>query len=77
MHAAELPQLDLGTVRLRWLYGGAFRMDGAAVFGQLPRPVWSTLLAPDDDNRVGLAARAPDGRVASELRAPIDSVDNR
>jgi len=52
----EPPRLDLGTVRLRWLDGGAFRLDGAAVFGQLPRPVWSTLLAPDEDNRVGLAA---------------------
>ena len=57
MDAAELPQLDLGTIRLRWLHGGVFRMDGAAVFGQLPRPVWSTLLAPDEDNRVGLVAR--------------------
>jgi glyoxylase-like metal-dependent hydrolase (beta-lactamase superfamily II) len=57
MDTAELPQLDLGAIRLRWLHGGAFRMDGAAVFGQLPRPVWSTLLAPDDDNRVGLVAR--------------------
>src|SRR4249919_3878391 len=49
--------LELGTIRLHWLNGGAFRMDGAAVFGQMPRPVWSTLLAPDEDNRVGLAAR--------------------
>jgi len=44
-------------MRLRWLNGGAFRMDGAAVFGQVPRSVWSTLLAPDEDNRVGLMAR--------------------
>src|SRR5438876_12199535 len=57
MDAAEPPPLELGSIRLRWLNGGAFRMDGAAVFGQLPRPVWSTLLAPDDDNRIGLAAR--------------------
>ncbi len=57
MDAAGPPELDLGTIRLRWLYGGAFRMDGAAVFGQVPRPVWSTLLAPDEDNRVGLTAR--------------------
>ena len=53
---SQLPQLDLGNIRLHWLNGGAFRLDGAAVFGQLPRPVWSTLLAPDEDNRVGLAA---------------------
>src|SRR5438552_11916244 len=56
MDTAE-PRLELGRIRLRWLNGGAFRMDGAAIFGQLPRPVWSTLLAPDDDNRIGLAAR--------------------
>jgi glyoxylase-like metal-dependent hydrolase (beta-lactamase superfamily II) len=50
------PHLDLGSVRLRWLNGGAFRLDGAAVFGQLARPAWSALLAPDEDNRVALAA---------------------
>jgi glyoxylase-like metal-dependent hydrolase (beta-lactamase superfamily II) len=57
MDVAGPPRLDLGTIRLRWLDGGAFRMDGAAVFGQVPRPAWSTLLAPDEDNRVGLTAR--------------------
>jgi glyoxylase-like metal-dependent hydrolase (beta-lactamase superfamily II) len=57
MGAAGRPQLDLGTIRLRWLDGGAFRMDGAAVFGQVPRPVWSMLLSPDEDNRVSLTAR--------------------
>jgi glyoxylase-like metal-dependent hydrolase (beta-lactamase superfamily II) len=67
MVAAELPQLDLGTIRLRWLQGGAFRMDGAAVFGQVPRPVWSTLLAPDADNRVGLTARVLLVETADEL----------
>lgn len=67
MHAAGLPALDLGTIRLRWLYGGAFRMDGAAVFGQVPRTVWSTLLAPDEDNRVGLIARVLLVETADEL----------
>jgi glyoxylase-like metal-dependent hydrolase (beta-lactamase superfamily II) len=57
MDAAGPPELELGTIRLRWLDGGAFRMDGAAVFGQVPRPIWSTLLAPDEDNRVSLTAR--------------------
>jgi glyoxylase-like metal-dependent hydrolase (beta-lactamase superfamily II) len=57
MHVAELPQLDLGTIRLRWLNGGTFRMDGAAVFGQVPRPIWTTLMAPDVNNSVDLTAR--------------------
>jgi glyoxylase-like metal-dependent hydrolase (beta-lactamase superfamily II) len=67
MHAAGLPELDLGTIRLRWLYGGAFRMDGAAVFGQVPRTVWSKLLPPDEDNRVSLTARVLLVETADEL----------
>ena len=34
MDAAGLPELGLGTIRLCWLFGRAFRLDGAAVFGQ-------------------------------------------
>jgi glyoxylase-like metal-dependent hydrolase (beta-lactamase superfamily II) len=67
MDVVEPPQLDLGAIRLRWLYGGAFRMDGAAVFGQVPRPIWSTLLAPDADNCVGLTARVLLVETAREL----------
>jgi hypothetical protein len=75
------PQLDLGGIWLRWLNGGTFRLDGAAVFRQLPRPVWSTLLALDEDNRVGVLAHdrdvlavqcRPDRTVASEVRAKAD-----
>jgi hypothetical protein len=45
MHVAEPPQLDSGTIRLRWLDGGTFGLDRAAVFVRVPRPIWSTLLA--------------------------------
>jgi hypothetical protein len=61
-----MPHLDLGSMRLHWLDGGAFRLDGATLFGPVPRTVWSTLIAPDEENLVPLAARAilvesPDG----------------
>ncbi len=37
---------------------GTFRLDGGAVFGTVPRTIWSKLLPPDDDNRVLFAARS-------------------
>jgi hypothetical protein len=66
MNVAEPPELDLGAIRPRWLYGGAFRMDGAAVFGQVPRPIWLTV-AHDPD--VLALCCGPDGSIAGELRA--------
>src|SRR5207244_10533638 len=61
------PHLDLGSVRLRWLNGGAFRLDGAAIFGQVARPTWSALLPPDEDNRVTLAAHVVLVETSGEL----------
>lgn len=37
---------------------GTFRLDGGAVFGTVPRTIWSKLLPPDDANRVLFAARS-------------------
>lgn len=51
-----LTSLDLGAVRLFWLDGGGFRRDGGAMFGPVPRPRWSVLYPPADDNTVPLTA---------------------
>ena len=48
--------LDLGGTRLYWLDGGGFRLDGGAMFGPVPRPRWSALYPPADDNTVPLTA---------------------
>ena len=36
---------------------GRFRLDGGAMFGVVPRPLWEKRLAPDDRNRIPLAMR--------------------
>ena len=48
--------LDLGGMRLRVLDGGTFRLDGASLYGILPKVFWEKKNRPDDDNRVLLAS---------------------
>lgn len=50
--------LDLGAggPRLYWLDGGGFRLDGGSMFGPVPRPRWSPLYPPAEDNSVPLTA---------------------
>lgn len=37
---------------------GYFRLDGGAMFGSVPKTIWSLLSPPDDDNRIRLATRS-------------------
>jgi glyoxylase-like metal-dependent hydrolase (beta-lactamase superfamily II) len=37
---------------------GFFRLDGGAMFGTVPKTIWSKLMPPDDDNRIRMAARS-------------------
>ena len=37
---------------------GRFALDGGAMFGVVPKPLWGKLNPPDDRNRIELAARA-------------------
>jgi len=37
---------------------GFFRLDGGAMFGTVPKVIWSKVAPPDDDNRIKLAARS-------------------
>ncbi len=36
---------------------GTFRLDGGAMFGIIPRPLWQKVAPPDQDNRINLALR--------------------
>ncbi|MEK6625941.1 MAG: MBL fold metallo-hydrolase, partial [Bdellovibrionota bacterium] len=36
---------------------GTFRLDGGAMFGIIPRPLWQKTAPPDQDNRINLALR--------------------
>ncbi len=59
---------DVGSLRCHTLEGGLQRLDGGAMFGVVPRPLWEKSIAPDARNRIPLAMRCllvehPDGLV--------------
>jgi len=59
---------QVGGLRCHTLEGGLQRLDGGAMFGVVPRPLWSGRIAPDDRHRISLAMRClliehPDGLV--------------
>ncbi|MGH7499897.1 MAG: MBL fold metallo-hydrolase [Gemmatimonadales bacterium] len=58
----------VGGIRCHTLEGGLQRLDGGAMFGVVPRPLWSRRIAPDERHRIPLAMRClliehPDGLV--------------
>ena len=46
-----------GPYELTFLDMGNLRLDGGAIFGIVPRPVWEKQFAPDEANRIALACR--------------------
>ncbi len=59
---------QVGGLRCHTLEAGLERLDGGAMFGVVPRPLWSKRVAPDGRNRIPLALRCllvehPDGLV--------------
>lgn len=46
---------DLGDVRVSVLDGGSLWLDGGAMFGVVPKPLWSRQREVDDANRIELA----------------------
>ncbi len=58
----------VGGLTCHLLEGGRQRLDGGAMFGVVPRPLWEKRIAPDDRHRIPLAMRCllvehPDGLV--------------
>ncbi len=58
----------LGSLRCHLLEAGWQRLDGGAMFGVVPKPLWSRVAPPDERNRILLAMRClliehPDGLV--------------
>ncbi len=49
--------MKLGDVEVIPLSDGAFRLDGGAMFGIVPKPAWEKRIAPDAQNRIRLALR--------------------
>lgn len=60
MKASDLPltrTLDLGTLRVHALEAGLQWLDGGAMFGVVPRPLWEKKIPPDERHRIPLALR--------------------
>jgi glyoxylase-like metal-dependent hydrolase (beta-lactamase superfamily II) len=47
----------LGRFTLHIIEAGMQRLDGGAMFGVVPKPLWSQRIPPDDRNRIPLALR--------------------
>ena len=48
---------SVGGLRCHTLEAGFQRLDGGAMFGVVPRPMWEKRAPPDDRNRIPLALR--------------------
>jgi len=50
--------MKLGKYELSLLETGSFSLDGGAMFGIIPKPLWEKSNPPDSSNRIKLASRA-------------------
>lgn len=50
--------MNIGNYDIHPIETGRFSLDGGAMFGVVPKPLWSRTYPPDDRNRIELAARA-------------------
>jgi len=59
--------MRIGPYTLHEIHAGRLALDGGAMFGIVPRPLWERQIKPDDRNRIPLAMRCllleGDGRV--------------
>ena len=46
--------MKLGSIEFHVLNDGTFRLDGGAMFGVIPKPMWERVVAPDERNRITL-----------------------
>ena len=49
--------MTFGEFELTTLSDGTFRLDGGAMFGAVPRPLWERRAPPDERNRIRLGMR--------------------
>ena len=47
--------MKLGDLEFHILNDGTFRLDGGAMFGVIPRPMWERVAPPDERNRILMA----------------------
>ena len=56
-HVLQVKRMRWGALELTTLNDGTFRLDGGAMFGVIPRPLWEAVAPPDDRNRILLGMR--------------------
>jgi glyoxylase-like metal-dependent hydrolase (beta-lactamase superfamily II) len=49
-----MEQLQVGTLSITWLRGGVTHMDGGAMFGVVPKPLWSKKYPVNEINQIEL-----------------------
>ena len=55
--ALEVKRMAWGNLELTSVHDGTFRLDGGAMFGVVPKPLWEAVSPPDDRNRILLGMR--------------------
>ncbi len=48
----SMETLQVGEIRVTWLQGGNTHLDGGAMFGVVPKALWSRKYEPNDENRI-------------------------
>lgn len=54
---SRVTSFTVGGLQCHALEGGSQRLDGGAMFGVVPKPLWSARVSPDARNRIRLAMR--------------------
>ncbi len=49
-----MEQLQIGKIKMTWLNGGVTHLDGGAMFGVVPKPLWSKKYPSNDNNQIEL-----------------------
>ncbi|HET9952603.1 MAG TPA: MBL fold metallo-hydrolase [Candidatus Eisenbacteria bacterium] len=47
-----MPSISLGPYKVHFISGGRFRLDGGAMFGVVPKTLWSRVAPADEKNRI-------------------------
>ncbi len=56
-HSRMPTTIQLGDIQLTLLLDGFFHLDGGAMFGVIPKPMWEKKAPADDKNRIRMAMR--------------------
>jgi len=51
--------IPVGRIRVHLLNDGFFGMDGGAMFGIVPKPLWTKHVGADDENRITMSLHCP------------------